>query len=104
MPADLLGRAIERFTRSPEARARPGAGLGLTLVEQTVTRHDGELRLCFRGIHVSHGRPAPVTCDHPESMTVAVLLPAEAAPSADGGRPSEIPSLGDPKRRVRGAQ
>jgi signal transduction histidine kinase len=76
MDPDLLARATGRFTRSPEARARPGAGLGLALVEQAVTAAGGELRLCFRGTHARHGRATDIPCDHrDDAMTVSVLLP-----------------------------
>lgn len=76
MPPDLLGSATERFARSPEARSRRGAGLGLSLVERLVTDAGGELRLCFRGHHERRGVPVPVACDHTDAMTVTVLLPA----------------------------
>jgi signal transduction histidine kinase len=75
MTADLLHRATGRFTRSDEARSRPGAGLGLALVEQLVVAAGGQLRLCAGGRHVLHGVPAPLPCAHGETMTVTVLLP-----------------------------
>jgi signal transduction histidine kinase len=75
MPPDLLGDATERFTRAAEARSRPGAGLGLSLVEQIVSDVGGELRLCSRGAHSSHGRPTPVACAHSDVMTATVMLP-----------------------------
>jgi len=75
MPPVLLARATGRFTRSDEARSRPGAGLGLALVEQLVIAAGGELRLCASGHHARHGGPVPVECDHDASMTVTVLLP-----------------------------
>ena len=76
MPPDLLGRATERFTRSAEARSRPGAGLGLSIVEQLLRRAHGELRLCCHDVHSSHGRATPeVRCDHSTSMTATVILP-----------------------------
>ena len=46
MSPDLLLEATRRFSRAPEARSRPGAGLGLSIVEQLVTGAGGELRLC----------------------------------------------------------
>lgn len=73
---DLLATATGRFTRSAEARSRPGSGLGLALVEQLVVAAGGELRLCHDGTHWSAGQPAPVPCDHDDAMTVTVLLPA----------------------------
>ncbi|MCW2793833.1 MAG: ATP-binding region, ATPase domain protein [Nocardioides sp.] len=86
MPAELLEQATGRFTRAPEARARPGAGLGLSLVEQIVTRAGGELRLCLDGVHTSHGTPAPVPCDHGRGMTASVILPS--VPGSTAPRPA----------------
>ena len=65
----------ELFARADEARARPGTGLGLSLVDALVNQAGGELRLCHEGRHVTHGRPAPVQCSHGPGMTVTVLLP-----------------------------
>ena len=76
MDADLLHRATGRFTRAPEARARPGSGLGLALVEQLVRGAGGELRVCHAGVHTSYGVTTGVPCDHGSAMTVSVLLPA----------------------------
>jgi signal transduction histidine kinase len=76
MSGALLAGATQRFTRADDARARPGAGLGLALVEVLVRDAGGELRLCFDGNHVSHGRPAEIDCAHGPEMTVTVLLPA----------------------------
>ena len=45
MPPEFLGVATRRFHRAPEARSRPGSGLGLSIVEQLVTGAGGELRL-----------------------------------------------------------
>lgn len=78
MPADLLDTATRRFTRAEDARSRPGAGLGLALVQAIVVQAGGELRLCHGGHHASHGRPAPIDCAHGTEMTVTVLLPAAA--------------------------
>jgi signal transduction histidine kinase len=76
MPPELLAEATGRFIRSPEARSRPGAGLGLSLVEQAVLTAGGELRLCHAGHHEHLGRAAPVACDHGTGMAVTVLLRA----------------------------
>ena len=77
IPPTLMARATERFTRSPEARARPGAGLGLSIVEQIIHHAHGELRLCSDRNHHSRGRPVPVVdCEHSASMTATVILPA----------------------------
>lgn len=94
MARATLATATRRFTRAAEARNRPGAGLGLALVQALLIPAGGELRLCYDGHHTSHGRTAPVECSHGPQMTVTVLLPAvppsTAGPSArhDGGRPA----------------
>ncbi|MFC5177395.1 sensor histidine kinase [Nocardioides taihuensis] len=79
MPPALLQSATGRFTRSDEARSRPGAGLGLSLVEQLVARSGGELRLCCGGEHTSYGVASGVPCEHGPAMTVTVLLPRASA-------------------------
>ena len=75
MTPELLEEATHRFTRAPEARSRPGSGLGLALVEHLVARAGGEVRLCHEGHHVCTGVPAEVPCQHDDRMTVTVLLP-----------------------------
>jgi signal transduction histidine kinase len=75
LDAELLSRATHRFARADEARSRPGSGLGLSLVERLVTEAAGELRLCFAGTHVSHGRLTSLRCHHDERMTATVVLP-----------------------------
>lgn len=79
MPPDLLVQATRRFSRAVEARSRPGAGLGLSIVEQLVTGAGGELRLCYGGHHVSRGTPTEVRCRHDDAMTISVILPAASA-------------------------
>lgn len=77
MDPELMADATGRFTRAPEARSRPGAGLGLSLVEGLVARAHGELRLCHAGHHEhAGGATADVPCAHGEAMTATVLLPA----------------------------
>lgn len=76
MSPTLLAAATQRFARADEARSRPGAGLGLSLVDSLVTAAGGELRLCHDGHHTSHGHPAPVACEHGPLMIVTVVLPA----------------------------
>lgn len=87
MSPDLLATATQRFARSDEARARPGSGLGLALVDALVAQASGELRLCHAGRHVSHGPPAPVRCSHDDPMTVSVLLPQPDGVSQPDGDP-----------------
>jgi two-component system, OmpR family, sensor kinase len=76
MPPDLLAHATRRFNRAPEARPRPGAGLGLSIVEALVAAAGGELRLCYDGHHSSSGAATGVRCGHDAGMTVSVILPA----------------------------
>ena len=74
---ELMAVATGSFTRAPEARSRPGAGLGLSLVEGLVARADGELRLCHAGHHEhAGGVTTDVPCAHRDAMTATVLLPA----------------------------
>lgn len=91
MPPSLLQSATQRFTRADQARTRPGAGLGLALIEALVTQAGGELRLCHAGHHSTHGQPAPVACDHTVAMTVTVLLPSPVDAAAG---PSPAPEVG----------
>jgi two-component system, OmpR family, sensor kinase len=72
MAPELLDAATRRFNR-----ARPGAGLGLSIVEQLVAAAGGELRLCHRGHHASSGTPSGLPCAHDDAMTVTVILPEE---------------------------
>ncbi|HET6937725.1 MAG TPA: sensor histidine kinase, partial [Nocardioides sp.] len=76
MPPDLLDQATRRFNRAPQARSRPGAGLGLSIVDELVRAAGGELRLCHGGHHHSTGVPTTVECHHDDGMTVTVILPA----------------------------
>jgi two-component system sensor histidine kinase MprB len=41
VPAADLAHVFDRFYRSPDARSKPGSGLGLSIVEQTATAHGG---------------------------------------------------------------
>jgi two-component system OmpR family sensor kinase len=89
MDADFLPAAAERFSRTDQARSRPGAGLGLSLVLDLVEREGGELRLCVEGHHHRYQRRLDVACAHPEAGTTAsVLLPAAAGPGSAGPRSS----------------
>ena len=72
----FLPQAADRFARADTARGRPGAGLGLSLVRALVEAHDGELRLCSRGVHHRYAQRYDVACGHPPGGTTAtVLLP-----------------------------
>lgn len=82
MAPELLATAHQRFVRADVARARPGAGLGLALVDALVAHAGGELRLCHAGHHVSHGPALPVACEHDDRMTVSVVLPLLSAGTA----------------------
>jgi two-component system OmpR family sensor kinase len=75
MAADLLGQATRRFNRAAEARSRPGAGLGLSIVEQLVSAAGGELRICHAGVHSSTGTRAAADCRHDGAMTVTAIFP-----------------------------
>ena len=99
MPADLLAEATHRFTRSAEARSRPGAGLGLAIVEQVVTAAGGELRLCHGGAHHAVGAPSGLPCAHGDEMTVTVLLPAVSARSGPSGSRTSAPPPAGPTLR-----
>jgi len=41
---EFLPQVFARFSRAPEARSRPGAGLGLALVERVARAHGGTVR------------------------------------------------------------
>jgi two-component system sensor histidine kinase MprB len=77
-----LPHLFARFYRAPEARAAPGAGLGLALVERVARAHGG-------GVSAS---PAV-----PHGLEVAMLLPSDR-PS---DRPNDGPNDG-PSARVSG--
>jgi signal transduction histidine kinase len=82
MAPELLDRAAERFTRSAEARSRPGAGLGLSIVVALVRSAGGELRICYAHHHTSHGQHLPeMPCEHPTAMTATVIVPRTATGS-----------------------
>jgi len=87
IPAAFLPKAVERFGRSDEARARPGAGLGLPLVHALVASGGvgGELRLCSVGTHHRYDHRYDFVCGHPDSgTTVTVALPALKTSTAAG--------------------
>jgi two-component system osmolarity sensor histidine kinase EnvZ len=43
IPSGQVGAMLQPFQRGDLSRGRPGTGLGLTIVHETVLRHDGEL-------------------------------------------------------------
>jgi heavy metal sensor kinase len=49
-PPEFLERAFERFTRSDQARARGGAGLGLSIVRVIAEAHGGEAHAANRDV------------------------------------------------------
>jgi two-component system OmpR family sensor kinase len=76
MDPDFLSRAAERFSRAETARTTSGTGLGLSLVDVTITAHHGELRICSRGVHYRSTERFDVDCVHPDAgTTITVLLP-----------------------------
>ena len=75
MDPDTHRAATERFARAPEARSRPGAGLGLALVRSIVEAGEGRLRVCSAGRHETFGAEVDLPCRHDERMTVSLLLP-----------------------------
>ena len=75
MSPELLASATQRFARSDEARSRPGAGLGLALVEALVVSAGGQLRLCHGSCHQRYGAAVDLPCDHDDRMVATVLLP-----------------------------
>lgn len=82
MPPEFLPTSLLRFSRSSDARERPGSGLGLSVVEQLVRASGGELRLCSRGAHHRAVERFDVPCGHPEAGTTAtVLLPLVLPPA-----------------------
>lgn len=76
MNAATLRTATARFARDDGARSRPGAGLGLSVVEALVVAAGGELRICCGGHHARWGRHVAVECGHGPQMCVSVLMPA----------------------------
>ena len=63
VPADVMPSVFERFTAKGNAVARPGAGLGLALVNRFVELHGGWVELESRD-----GRGTRVTCHLPRNL------------------------------------
>ncbi|MBB5434407.1 two-component system sensor histidine kinase MprB [Nocardiopsis composta] len=74
-----LGHVFERFFRSPAARALPGSGLGLSMVEEIVRSHGGTVFAANR-----EGGGAVI------GFTLPVLPPGPA----EGAGPAEGPASG----------
>lgn len=87
MPRELLATVTERFARSPQARARPGSGLGLSLLATIVTDAGGQLRLCYDGHHRVVGVRKSTPCTHDSAMTVTILLPSASRTHATWDQP-----------------
>lgn len=66
--AAALPHLFERFYRAPAARAAPGAGLGLALVER---------------VAAAHGGGATAALGEPDGLSVTVDLPARPVPAPD---------------------
>ncbi len=89
IPIPYLPHATERFSQQASSRTRPGAGLGLSLVDSIVTAHHGQLRIC--SAHHHHHQPTPnpalkhAACTHPDNgTTISLLLPSAVDPRASG--------------------
>ena len=63
VPAEFMPSAFERFSAKGTAAARPGAGLGLALVNRFVELHDGWVELESRAGHGTR-----VTCHLPRNL------------------------------------
>jgi two-component system OmpR family sensor kinase len=96
MDPETLATATERFARSPQARAQPGSGLGLSLVDSIVIAAGGQLRLCSHGRHQLFGAGFDIDCDHDDVMTVTVLLPVQGQDFDEGARAVEVPGRSTP--------
>ena len=94
IPADCHERVLRAFERGPEARAG-GAGLGLAIVSEIVSAHDGRLELtdrkgggaCFR-IRLGEGPFQPLE-EQPGAMHAQRAEPVRHAPQA--ARSSPVP-------------
>jgi two-component system, OmpR family, sensor histidine kinase MprB len=67
----LLPNLFARFYRTPDARSRPGAGLGLALVDRVARAHGGE---------------ASVVLVAPHGLAVTLMLPVHEQPVHDRER------------------
>ena len=63
VPPEFMPSAFERFTAKGNAVGRPGAGLGLALVNRFVELHGGWVELESR-----NGRGTRVTCHLPRNL------------------------------------
>jgi len=84
LSSEELVRAFDRFWRSADARAQPGAGLGLSIVHSIVAAHDGSVELS----------------SSPEGTHVRVSLPI-AHPRFDSTKIGSANSHGTPESGVR---
>jgi signal transduction histidine kinase len=68
VPAEVLPRLFQRFSRGDSSRSSPGHGLGLALVAAIAAAHD-----------------APVRADSPGGLRITVAFPARAAVGGASG-------------------
>jgi signal transduction histidine kinase len=78
IPEDMRDMVLQRFVRLESARASPGSGLGLSLVEAVAHLHDGQLILDDNhpGLKITVRLPPPVALEMDWSDTEAHILPA----------------------------
>ena len=85
IPADMLARVFDMFTQVPHAieRSQGGLGIGLTLVKRLVEMHGGsvEARSAGPGMGAEFIVRLPERAAEPAAPSVAVLAPAEQAPT-----------------------
>ncbi|MGW3664121.1 HAMP domain-containing sensor histidine kinase [Streptomyces sp. NPDC005141] len=70
IPTDELPHVFDRFWRSPDARALPGSGLGLSIVARTVQQSGGEVSL-----HSADGGGTVATVRLPGASTAPPEMP-----------------------------
>ncbi len=93
LPPEFLPRAVERFSRTADARARPGAGLGSPWSTAASLAAGGELRLCSGGAHhplrAAFRRPVRAPAPGPDRLDAAAA--ASRGPARLAGRAGARP-------------